>query len=350
MVKLSGPAAFIYDDSVLKYDFGDDHPFKSFRVRMTRDRLTGHFKDLHIEPARGATRAEAELFHEPGYLDLVKHFSKIGTGLLDGGDTPAFRGCYEASLNVMGATLRAVETVLDGEYAHAASFSGGLHHAGRGNASGFCIMNDCAVALAWLRKLFGKVAYVDLDAHHGDGVMYGFYSDPGVIDVDVHQDGKTLFPGTGSHLETGSGEAKGTKLNIPLPPGSADDVLVSLFSELAMPFLEKTKPEFMIVQCGADGLKGDPLACLSFTQNGYLKVIEALHEISHRVCRGRIVLVGGGGYRPEAAAECWAGEYMALSGKAQTCGTNASTSLPSVLRKAEVIKSAIRENHPQLSG
>jgi acetoin utilization protein AcuC len=347
---LVGCAAFIYDDSVLKYDFGSEHPFKIRRVRMARDRLLGSFQDLRIEPARGATRAEAELFHEPAYLDLVKRFSATGTGLLDGGDTPAFRGCYEASLSVVGATLRAVELVLSGEYAHAASFAGGLHHAGKGNASGFCIMNDCAVALAWLRKRFGKVAYIDLDAHHGDGVMYGFYSDPGVIDVDVHQDGKTLFPGTGSHLETGSGEAKGTKLNLPLPPGSADDVFVSLFSDLALPFLEEAKPEFLIVQCGADGLKGDPLAGLSFTQHGYLKVIEMVHEISHRICGGRLVLVGGGGYNPEAAAECWAGEYMALSGTLPIHESPPSTSLPSVFRKADSIRSAIKESHPSFSG
>ncbi|MEM2128691.1 MAG: hypothetical protein QXN86_03425 [Candidatus Methanomethylicaceae archaeon] len=339
-------AAFIYDDSVLKYDFGSGHPFKIWRVRMARDRLSRSLQDLDIEPARDATRAEAELFHEQGYLDLVKRFSETGAGFLDGGDTPAFRGCYEASLSVLGATLRAVELVLEGEYAHTASFAGGLHHAGRGCASGFCIMNDCAVALAWLRKLFRKVAYVDLDAHHGDGVMYGFYSDPGIIDVDVHQDGKTLFPGTGSYLEAGSGEAMGTKLNIPLPPGSADDVFVSLFNDLVVPFLEEAKPEFIIVQCGADGLKGDPLAGLSFTNYGYLKVIELLHEISHRTCGGRLVLVGGGGYNPQTTAECWAGEYMVISGTAPRCESSPSTSLPSVFRKAESIRSAIRGNHP----
>ena len=345
-----GSAAFVYDDSVLKYDFGSGHPFKITRVRMAMDRLAGSFQELQIEPARSATRAEAELFHDPGYLDLVKRFSTTGAGLLDGGDTPAFKGCYEASLNVVGATLRAVELVLSGKYAHAASFAGGLHHAGRRNASGFCIMNDCAVALALLRRRFNKVAYLDLDAHHGDGVMYGFYSDPGVICVDVHQDGRTLFPGTGSYLEAGSGEAKGTKLNLPLPPGSADDVLVSMFGDLVVPFLEQARPDFFIVQCGADGLKGDPLAGLSFTQCGYLGVIEMLHEIAHRACLGRLVLVGGGGYNPGAVAECWAGEYMALSGKPPICGTKPSTSLPSVLRKAESVMSAIRESHPSFSG
>jgi len=342
-------AAFIYDDSVLKYDFGRDHPFKIHRVKMAKDLLSRSFQDLHVEPPRDATRSEAELFHEPGYLDLVKRFSAAGTGFLDGGDTPAFKGCYEASLIVVGATLRAVEMVLGGEYAHAVSFAGGLHHAGRGNASGFCIMNDCAVALARLRGLLGRVAYIDLDAHHGDGVMYGFYSDPGVINVDVHQDGRTLFPWTGSHLESGSGEARGTKLNIPLPPGSADDLLLSLFEEFAMPLLEEKKPEFLIVQCGADGLKGDPLASLSFTLHGYLRVIEMLHDFSHRACRGRLVLVGGGGYNPEAAADCWAVEYAAISGKAPVCRPDPSTSLPSVLRKAESIRAEIRANHPSFS-
>ena len=349
MIKLEDASAFVYGDSILKYDFGDDHPFKIRRVKMAKDRLSGSFQDLHLEPARDADRTEAELFHEPGYLDLVKRLSAAGTGFLDGGDTPAFHGCYEASLSVVGATLRAVELVLGGEYAHAASFVGGLHHAGRGTASGFCIMNDCAVALARLRGVFGKVAYIDLDAHHGDGVMYGFYSDPGVINVDVHQDGKTLFPGTGSHLEVGSEEAKGTKLNLPLPPGSADDVFVSFFEEFAMSLLEEGRPEFIIVQCGADGLKGDPLAGLSFTQYGYLRVIEMVHETSHRICGGRLVLVGGGGYNPEATADCWAGEYAVISGKAHVCRSHPSTSLPSVLRRAESIRSEIRANHPSFS-
>lgn len=339
-----GHAAFVYDDSVLKYDFGSGHPLKGWRVRLARDLLRA--EDLHVEPARPASRAEVELFHTPSYLDLVKRFSSAGTGMLDGGDTPAFTGCYEASMNIVGATLAAIDLVLEGRYAHSSSFAGGLHHAGRGNASGFCILNDCAVGIAYLSKRFRRVAYIDLDAHHGDGVMYGFYSEPGVIDIDFHQDGKTLFPGTGSHLETGTGEAKGKKLNLPLPPGSADDVLVDLLNEFAVPFLEETRPEFMMVQCGADGLIGDPLAGLSFTKHGYLRVVEKLHEISHSLCGGRLVLLGGGGYNPEAAAECWAWEHMAISGSAPTRATDCSTSLPSVLRRVEDLKASIRDDHP----
>lgn len=317
---------------------------------MAKDLLSKSFQDLHVVPASPASRTDTELFHTPEYLDLVRKFSITGTGLLDGGDTPAFPGCYEASLNVVGATLDAVDLVLEGKYAHSANFAGGLHHAGKGNASGFCILNDCAVAIARLRKAFRKVAYIDLDAHHGDGVMYGFYSDPGVIDIDVHQDGKTLFPGTGSHLEAGSGEACGTKLNLPIPPGSADDVLLDLFNEFALPFLEEAMPEFMIMQCGADGLRGDPLAGLSFTQYGYVKVIEAVHEISHRICMGRLVIVGGGGYDPEATAECWASEYIAISGSAQRCRLIPSTSPPSVLKRVGSLKAEIRESHPSFSG
>ncbi|MDI9643923.1 MAG: acetoin utilization protein AcuC [Candidatus Verstraetearchaeota archaeon] len=342
-------ASYVYDDSVLKYDFGSGHPFKVWRVKLTKELLSARLHGLNAVPARSASRVEVELFHIPDYLSLVERLSALGTGMLDGGDTPAFLGCYEASMSIVGATLQAIDLVLRCRSCHSASFSGGLHHAGRGNASGFCILNDCAVGIAYLRKNFSRVAYIDLDAHHGDGVMYGFYSDPGVINIDFHQDGRTIFPGTGSHLEAGSGSAKGMKLNLPLPPGSADDVLFDLFNEFAVPLLEETKPEFILVQCGADGLRGDPLAGLAFTKHGYIRVVQELHALSHRLCGGRLVLLGGGGYNPEPVAECWAEEYLIISGYAPERLPESSTSLPSVLRRVEDLKASVRKDHPLFS-
>jgi len=262
---------------------------------------------------RKATASEAALFHTQEYLSYIREASESGEGLLDAGDTPAFKGCFEASLAIVGATLKAIELVESGEFDHAANFAGGLHHARRDAASGFCIMNDCSIGIAWLRRSHRRVAYIDIDAHHGDGVVYGFYSDPGLLTVDIHQDGRTLFPGTGDVYETGGGEGRGYKLNVPLPPGSGDDVLIHVVEGFIIPALEMYAPEFILMQCGADGLEGDPLTRLRYSVEGCTSVVRMVHEASHRI-GAKLVLLGGGGYNAQRAAECWASEFAAIKG------------------------------------
>jgi acetoin utilization protein AcuC len=311
--------SFVYDESLLAYDFGTDHPLKSDRIKKCLDILSvnnvigGNQSKNLVVPPRNSTDEELLLFHTEAYLEFVKGASKTGKVFLDAGDTPAFPGCYEASLKVVGATLKAIELVVSGRSEHATNFSGGLHHARKGNASGFCIFNDCAVGLSILKKSFSRIAYIDIDAHHGDGVVYGFYDDPDVLAVDIHQDGNTLFPGTGHQYEVGSGEGEGNTINLPVPPGSGDDILLTLAREVVVPALRKQKPAFIILQCGADGLEGDPLAQLSYTAGGYISFVKQIHEASHELCNGRLVLVGGGGYNPDATANCWAAEYAAIS-------------------------------------
>jgi len=303
--------AYVYSDDFLKYDFGPDHPLAPVRLKLTYE--LSHAKGLiddrrmTVLPPRVATEEEVRLFHTEEYVGLVKRMSKAGHGLLDQGDTPAFKGVYEASAMTVGATLDAVDAVLKGQADHGMNISGGLHHAHEDRASGFCVFNDPAVAIAYLKKKhhLERIMYFDMDAHHGDGVMYGFYADAGVLDVDLHEDGRYLFPGTGFAFETGEKDAEGLKINIPVLPGTGDDPYLTGFREIVPPLVRSYKPEFIIVQCGADSHADDMLAHLRLTTRTYEEIITTLHKLAHEVASGRIVAVGGGGYNPANVARCW---------------------------------------------
>jgi acetoin utilization protein AcuC len=303
--------AYVYSDDFLKYDFGPSHPLTPIRLKLTYElsREKGLIDDQNITvlPPRVATEEEVGLFHMEEYISLVKQMSKSGHGLLDLGDTPAFKGVYEASAMTVGATLDAVDAVMNGQADHGMNISGGLHHAHEDRASGFCVFNDPAVAIAYLKKKhrLQRIMYFDMDAHHGDGVMYGFYADAGVLDVDLHEDGRYLFPGTGFTFETGEKGAEGLKINIPMLPGTGDDPYLKAFREIVPTLVRGYKPEFIIVQCGADSHADDMLAHLRLTTRTYEEIITTLHKLAHEVASGRIVAVGGGGYNPANVARCW---------------------------------------------
>jgi acetoin utilization protein AcuC len=303
--------AYVYSDDFLKYDFGSDHPLTPVRLKVTYElsRAKGLFDDRTIKvlPPRVASEEEVRLFHTEDYIELVKRLSKSGHGLLDLGDTPAFKGVYDASAMAVGATLNAVDAVMEGQADHGMNISGGLHHAHEDRASGFCVFNDPAVAIAYLKKKhhLERILYFDMDAHHGDGVMYGFYADAGVLDVDLHEDGRYLFPGTGFTFETGEKAAEGLKINIPVLPGTGDSPYLRGFKEIVPPLVRAYKPQFIIAQCGADSHADDMLAHLRITTRSYEEIIATLHKLAHEVASGRIVAVGGGGYNPANVARCW---------------------------------------------
>jgi acetoin utilization protein AcuC len=303
--------AYVYSDDFLKYDFGPSHPLTPIRLKLTYElsRAKGLIDDQNITvlPPHVATEEELRLFHTEEYISLVKQLSKSGHGLLDLGDTPAFKGVYEASAMTVGATLDAVDAVMNGQADHGMNISGGLHHAHEDRASGFCVFNDPAVAIAYLKKKhhLERIMYFDMDAHHGDGVMYGFYADAGVLDVDLHEDGRYLFPGTGFTFETGEKSAEGLKINIPVLPGTGDDPYLRVFKEIAPTLVRTYKPEFIIIQCGADSHADDMLAHLRLTTRTYEEIITTLHRLAHEVASGRIVAIGGGGYNPANVARCW---------------------------------------------
>jgi len=308
---LTQKLAIVYSDAYQKYNFGPTHPLRPTRLKLTYElmRETNLFSspDVEIIEPRQATREELLLFHDEEYVELVEDVSKSGEGFLDLGDTPAFEGCYEASALAAGASLSAVDAVMSGSAEHSMNIAGGLHHAHPSRASGFCIFNDPAITIAYLKKKYSiqKVLYLDVDAHHGDGVMYGFYGDAGVLDVDFHEDGHHLFPGTGSTEETGEGEAVGLKVNVPLPPFTGNEPYMNLFREVVPKIVRKYRPNVLLLQCGADAHANDLLAHLQLTTKAYNEIADTIHELAHEVADGHLIVFGGGGYNQANVARTW---------------------------------------------
>lgn len=309
------PVLLVTGDGLGRYGFGDDHPFgpdrqESFLRELRRSRVYGELRQ--VDP-RIAERHELETFHRREYVDLVIQKSAVGRGYLDVGDTPASKGIYEASSFVVGGTLRAVEEIMAGSARRGFIPIGGLHHASRAHAAGFCVFNDCGVAIEQLRRRHGvrRVAYVDIDAHHGDGVFYAFESDPDLLFADIHEDGRYLYPGTGAAEETGVGEAAGTKLNLPLPPGATDDDFHREWRRIE-DYLRATEPDFILLQCGADSLEGDPITHLAFSEEAHAHAAAAVCRIADELGHGRVLAMGGGGYNRQNLARAWTRVVEAL--------------------------------------
>ncbi len=317
---MTGKTGLVWDEGFLNYNFGPQHPLRPIRVKLTYEliRSKGILQQETVEviKPRRASREEILLFHEEDYVRLVEQYSKKGSGLLDMGDTPAFKGCYEATSLVAGASIVAANEVMGGRLSHAFNPSGGLHHAHPERASGFCIFNDPAVVIAHLKSKYNlkRIVYLDIDAHHGDGVMYGYYDDPAVMDVDFHESGKFLFPGTGFPDEIGKGAAKGLKLNIPLPPSTGDEAYLDAFRRIVPDTLRKFRPEIILFQCGADGHLDDRLAHLRLTTNVYAEVVSQMHDLAHQLCNGRLLLFGGGGYTLANVPRVWTVSFSTLAG------------------------------------
>lgn len=305
-------SAFVYSPDILKYNFGPSHPFRSERSGWTFAALkkagafhTG-FEPVSPEPA---AREELELFHTPAYVDALvaedrDRLIEYGIGP---GDNPFFPGLSDACSAVAGCTLTAARLLVENDYRAAFSFPGGLHHAHPEFAYGFCLVNDIAVAIKYsLPKLPAgrKIFYLDLDAHFGDGVVYGFYESGEVVTISVHESGNYLFPGTGFANERGRGKGLGLKLNIPLPPYSGDEQFLTIFNDVIVPLLEQARPWLLVVQFGTDGYRDDPLTHLGYSGNAYLKVAEALRKLLLSTDT-RLLMTGGGGYVPWFASAVW---------------------------------------------
>jgi len=302
------PVALVAGEKIARYGFGDGHPFGPDRHDAFMRELRTAQLDAAVtllEP-RTATREELETFHAPQYVDLVIERSASGQGYLDAGDTTAFRGIYEAACSVVRATLTAVEAIMAGSFSRAFIPIAGLHHASRGHAAGFCVFNDCGVAAEILRRRHGlrRIGYVDIDAHHGDGVFYGFEDDPDFVFADIHEDGRYLYPGTGAAAETGAGAAKGSKLNVPMPPGATDEHFHAAWEKVEA-YLRATRPEFILFQCGADSLEGDPITHLRFSENAHAHAAARLCALAQEFAGGRVLGMGGGGYNRRNLARAW---------------------------------------------
>lgn len=304
---MSGRAGLILAPEARRYDHGPQHPLRPERVLFTWDliRACGLLELPSVEtlPARPATEEELLLVHTPEFVDATRRaghgedgpWARYGYGP---GDNPIFPQMHEAAAIVVGATIAAAEAVLDGRAAHAFNAAGGLHHAMPARASGFCVYDDPAAAIAWmLGRGVERVAYVDVDVHHGDGVQEIFYADPRVLTISIHESGEYLFPGTGFVSERGEGAAEGTKVNVPLPPGTGDEAWLEAFRGVVPPLVRAWKPDVLVTQLGCDTHASDPLAHFRLTTAAYRETGRWLHELAHEAAGGRWVATGGGGYQ-----------------------------------------------------
>ena len=300
--------ALFVGDLLACYGFPDGHPLGIDRqgAFWSQAVALGLDQRVQVVAPRLATREELERFHTPEHVSWVKLRSEIGEGYLDEGDTPAFPGVFERGAAVAGTALEALERVMAGEVRRTFQPIGGLHHARRGRSAGFCVFNDLGVVIDTLRSRFGvrRVGYVDIDVHHGDGIYYAYEADPELIFVDVHEDGRFLYPGTGHARETGRDDAAGTKLNLPIPPRGGDREFFTAW-EKGLAHLRRHQPEFLILQCGADGLAGDPLADLRYTTAVHARVARDVRALADELCGGRLMAFGGGGYDLGNLAAAW---------------------------------------------
>jgi acetoin utilization protein AcuC len=307
-----GPTCVVFDESLTDYDFGPAHPMNPVRVdlaiRLARGLgvLDSDGVDapggLVAVPAPDATDDDLLVVHDPDLIEAVRRSSAdpsrhdpahgLGTD-----DNPTFPHMHQAARHVVGASLEAARRVWEGEAIHAANIAGGLHHAMPDLASGFCVYNDVAVAIRWLLDHGArKVAYVDVDVHHGDGVQQIFWDDPRVLTISLHETGQMLFPGTGFPHETGGPAAVGSAVNVALPPGTADAGWLRAFHAIVPPLVRAFGPDVLVTQQGCDSHRDDPLAHLMLTVDGHRASYRALHDLAHEVCGGRWVAMGGGGY------------------------------------------------------
>ena len=290
-----------------RYGF-EDHPFGEDRIHAFWDEMHLRHLDYQVRffhPAL-ASEDQLKLFHTVEYVDKVKTLSEAGEGLLDYGDTPAYKGVFEDAAAVVGTVIVATHKLMNSEARRICVPIAGLHHSMPDTAAGFCVFNDVGVAIKILQQDYGleRIAYVDIDAHHGDGLFYPFESDPTVIFADIHEDGRYNFPQSGFPHEIGKGEAKGRKLNIPLLPLSADDDFMMMWDKVEG-FLRQWKPQFIFMNCGADGLDGDPLAHLHYSARAHARAARGLCQIAEEFAEGRILGVGGGGYELRNVGKAW---------------------------------------------
>jgi acetoin utilization protein AcuC len=308
---MSGRACVVFDPTLTAYDFGVSHPMSPLRVDLTV-RLARELGVLAPEDGVGpglptvpAPMADDDLVatvHDREYIDAVKRAGKdpyvvIEERGLGTPDNPTFEGMHEASAHIVGATVEAARRVWTGDVLHAANISGGLHHAMPEKASGFCVYNDVAVGIRWLLDQGAeKIAYVDVDVHHGDGVEAIFYDDPRVLTISLHETGQMLFPGTGFPSDTGGPGAEGSAVNVALPPGTSDAGWLRAFHAVVPPLVREFAPEVLVTQHGCDSHIEDPLAHMMLTVDGQRAAYLALHDLAHEVCDGRWLVTGGGGY------------------------------------------------------
>lgn len=339
--------AFLYSEKFGAFYYGNDHPMKPVRLRLTHELLeTLGLLDLPnstVVEARTATVNELQIFHAPEYIRVLK---EANTGIipvngtahgLGFGDNPVFNGVFDWSLYCAGASIQAADLVAGGDADIAFNIAGGLHHAMPNRASGFCYINDAAICVKHLVNLGKRVAYIDIDAHHGDGVEYAFYDSPDVLTISLHESGQWLFPGTGFVTDTGINEGKGFSVNLPFPPGAGDDLFVASFNEIVPPFIEAFKPDIIVTQLGVDTFETDPITHLSLTTNGFEAMVKKFRSFNIPW-----VALGGGGYDLSNVARAWTLAWAVMN------RAKAPNTIPKdfILKNGDIFKSGFLRDQP----
>ncbi|MDO5681278.1 MAG: acetoin utilization protein AcuC [Propionibacteriaceae bacterium] len=312
-------ARLVHSDELTRYDFGEAHPMGPGRVRMAIElaRQLGVLELLDVVPAPPLDEDLVRLVHTEAYIQAVKseepqlHFG-IGTQ-----DNPVVPGMHELAGRICAATTEAARAVWAGETNRAANMAGGLHHAMPELTSGFCVYNDCAVAIKWLQQQGAeRIVYLDIDAHHGDGVQAIFYDDPSVLTISLHESPVHLFPGTGFASEVGGRHAPGSAVNVALPPGLDDAGWLRAFDAIVPPVLEEFRPQILISQHGCDAHADDPLTDLDMSIDGQRHSYQMVAELAEKYCEDRWVATGGGGYALETVVpRAWAHLLAVLAGQ-----------------------------------
>lgn len=311
--------AFVYSEEVAGFTYGPSHPLKPIRLRLTYELIKAYgllsLPSTLLVQAEKATDEDLLLFHDREYIDILRAANE---GLdtprarsygLGPGDNPVFKGLYDWSVLVAGASLQAARLVDSGEADCAFNIAGGLHHAHPARASGFCYINDPVLAITWLLKQGRRIAYIDIDAHHGDGVQYAFYHTDRVLTISLHESGHTLFPGSGFENEAGQGKGFGYSVNVPLPLYADDEIFVYAFDSVVTPMIERFKPDVVVTQLGVDSFRSDPLAHLQYTTKGFCEVVGKLRDLSPKW-----IALGGGGYDITNVARAWTLAWALMNG------------------------------------
>jgi len=311
--------AFVYTDAYLDYDYGPTHPLRIIRLKLTYDLIKAYgllaLPSVQFISTIRAEEKDLAAFHGEEYLGILKH---ANGGRLTGnayclglgpGDNPIFPGVYDFSLLVAGATLQAVDFVADGKGEIAFNIAGGLHHAMKSRASGFCYINDPAIGIMRLLSRGKRVAYIDIDAHHGDGVQKAFYETDQVLTISLHETGYTLFPGTGFEYEIGEGKGEGYAVNLPFPHETDDDIYVWAFEEIVPELIHAFQPDIVVTQLGVDTFYDDPLTNLHLSIFGYERIVKRIKDLAPRW-----VALGGGGYNISNVARAWTLAWGVMNG------------------------------------
>jgi len=311
--------ALIHSDAYSRFDYGPEHPLRMERLGLTwrlmeAYGLTGLSKAKILAPEPADEEAICR-HHRREYVEVLKKVSAgehVPTAPLYGlgfGDNPSFPGLWEVSRLAVGGSLLAAQLVADGEVERAFHFAGGLHHARPDRASGFCYLNDPVLAILHLRQRGWRVCYLDIDAHHGDGVQFAFYGDPHVLTISTHERGDRLFPGTGFVEEAGEGEGRGYSVNLPLQPFTDDLVYTGAFEAVVPPLVRAFRPDVVVAQLGIDSHRTDPLTHLALTVQGFARTVARIAELSPR-----LVALGGGGYDLQNVARAWTAAWAVMNG------------------------------------